>query len=423
MKDVRPVLVKMAGVSLTLMLHKPASAATDAFFNPGFLFSAGSGENPLGLGGEASVMILGKNDWGYGAFVQAQSYAADYARYAFGFQTGYFFGGEVGFAYLTTSQAHASTFGAHVGGFVSLAVIGAGLRFTVPFSSDSTPALPAHPVEASLVLTLKLPIPLGGTGQRFFQMGRPLRSLDGARLPRVAANRDWSDEATVPRLDALDDCARRRLAAEWLEDARAEHASIGTFSLLCLQLLGLGAPARLLGECQNAARDEVAHAKLCFALATAYAGRALGPGPLDISNLDPSGDFTTLARASFLDGCIGEGFAAKVARCALVPAADATVRRALAVIAADETRHAELAWSIVAWCLARSPATVKPALEAAAHALPPPDAPTSLGAAGNACLSASLRAHGRVPMSERRVLMARAEHRARRRLTRLLVHY
>jgi hypothetical protein len=137
MNNARFVLVKLAGVTLLLAVQTPARAA-DVFFNPGFLFSAGGGERAVGLGGEASLMAYPNDElWGYGGFLQAQSFGGDYARYAAGFQTGSLVGAEAGLVALTASDEHRSSMGAHLGAFVSLAVSGAGLRVTVPVGSGS----------------------------------------------------------------------------------------------------------------------------------------------------------------------------------------------------------------------------------------------------------------------------------------------
>jgi hypothetical protein len=48
---------------------------------------------------------------------------------------------------------------------------------------------------------------------------------------------------------------------------------------------------------------------------------------------------------------VAEGVAADVARTASMAATDPVVRDALAMIARDEETHAELAWSVLEWCL------------------------------------------------------------------------
>ena len=64
-------------------------------------------------------------------------------------------------------------------------------------------------------------------------------------------------------------------------------------------------------------------------------------------------DLDTLARESFVDGCVGEAIGAAIARRGAELAIDTVIGETLASIAADEQRHAELAWTIVAFCIER----------------------------------------------------------------------
>ena len=61
-----------------------------------------------------------------------------------------------------------------------------------------------------------------------------------------------------------------------------EHASVAAFARFTLHLMSLGAPAALVERSNAALADETLHAKLAFAIASGYAGRAIGPGPLAI---------------------------------------------------------------------------------------------------------------------------------------------
>lgn len=114
----------------------------------------------------------------------------------------------------------------------------------------------------------------------------------------------------LPQLQPVPDARRRPLADRWLEAAQMEHASIASFGRFALQLLRLGAPAELVQNAHVAALDEIEHARICFALASAYAGRAYGPGGLDgISGEFPS-DLRTVLCANVEEGCVGETLAA-----------------------------------------------------------------------------------------------------------------
>jgi hypothetical protein len=110
----------------------------------------------------------------------------------------------------------------------------------------------------------------------------------------------------------------------------------------------------LVARARSAAREEVRHARLCFTLASAYAGSELDPGPLPPNSFArPCPSLEALAIESLHDGCVAEGVAAAQARAAGRRARDPAVRAALRIIARDEAGHAALAWSIVTHCLRR----------------------------------------------------------------------
>jgi hypothetical protein len=116
------------------------------------------------------------------------------------------------------------------------------------------------------------------------------------------------------------------------------------------ELLSLGAPSELLLATQRALGDEIAHAEACFGLASAYAGRRVGPGPMSIQNVLPRAPSALeVARSAFLEACIGETVAAAEALAALEQATDPAVKAVLKRIAADEGRHAELGWRFLRW--------------------------------------------------------------------------
>src|SRR5690606_25004689 len=106
----------------------------------------------------------------------------------------------------------------------------------------------------------------------------------------------------------------------------------------------LGAPPHLLAATQRAMADEIDHARRCFALASAYAGEPIGPGPLDLGAKRPTTDRSAILEAVVREACVGETLAAIEARTALAHARDPAVRTTLERIAADELRHAQLGW-------------------------------------------------------------------------------
>lgn len=184
-------------------------------------------------------------------------------------------------------------------------------------------------------------------------IGRPFLVRQVARTAGVAGRSDWLDEPLRPNLVGLDAPVRERLASQWLHAARLEHASIAAFSRFLLELLAFGAPADLVARTIQAMDDERRHAELCFALASAYAGLPLGPGELDLEGALPAPSLEHSLLTAIREGCVGETVAALEAAELGERVADPTLRAVLARIAADEKRHAELAFQFVKWALLR----------------------------------------------------------------------
>lgn len=177
--------------------------------------------------------------------------------------------------------------------------------------------------------------------------GRPLIVEGQARLAGLERRSDWLQAFAGSAIwDA-------RIASEWLEDARMEHASIASFARFTLDLLQFGAPSLLVELAQRAGLDEIEHARKCFGLAARYGACESGPGPLLAADVRVSASLFHAACAAFEEGCIGETLAALQARAALELATDVEVRHTLAQIAEQEAAHAELAWRFVSWAVAR----------------------------------------------------------------------
>jgi hypothetical protein len=196
---------------------------------------------------------------------------------------------------------------------------------------------------------------LGAEGHRnCFQgaCGRPFLVLSEPRLPPVTARGDWL-ESSAPRVDHLTLAERGELAQHWTKLGQMEHASIAAFARFSLQLLALGAPPELVESCTQALADETAHTKLCFGIASAYAGHAIGPGPLDVARSLEVTALTDIVELVIAEGCFGETSAALEALEAAQTASDPVIQAAYARIAADEQRHAELAFRFVRWALQR----------------------------------------------------------------------
>jgi hypothetical protein len=182
-------------------------------------------------------------------------------------------------------------------------------------------------------------------------IGRPFMVADEARTAPVCSTDAWFD-ATLP-LPArpVDPRVARRLAAWFADAGRFEHASVAAFARFSLELLAFGAPPALLSAAQQAMIDETAHARVCFTLASHYAGEGVGPGPLSLAGIGAAVSLADAVEAAVIEGCVGETLAALEAAEAAADAPEPALRAAFERIAADERRHAELAWAFVRWAV------------------------------------------------------------------------
>ncbi len=255
--------------------------------------------------------------------------------------------------------------------------------------------------------------------------GRPFVVGGQARVAAVRERHDWM--AIVASLDtpaampasgvhrsanataetALDSETRARIATAWAHDASMEHASVASFARFTLELLALGAPADLVVASVNAGRDEIEHAVACFAIASRFAGKHLGPAPLDVGGATPAVDLASIVGAAIVEGCIGETLSALLAEARLALAEDDEVRAALRRIAHEEACHAELAWRFVGWAITSGGEAVR---EAAARAFTSAlaCAPQTWDASLRGITPDVLRAHGLLDEATAREVGARA---------------
>jgi hypothetical protein len=189
--------------------------------------------------------------------------------------------------------------------------------------------------------------------------GRPFLIAETACMAAVEARADWLDATLAPDASALTPLERAQLAAHWARLGQMEHASIAAFARFNLQLLSLGAPCALVEACNRALADETAHARVCFALASSYAGSAVGPARLDIEHCLAETNLAQVAKLVLREGCLGETVAALEAVAAAEVAGDCAVKRALTRIAQDELDHAQLGFQFVRWALTVSSVEVR----------------------------------------------------------------
>jgi hypothetical protein len=167
----------------------------------------------------------------------------------------------------------------------------------------------------------------------------------------------------APELAGLSPEQRAALAKFWSDNARAEHSSVAGFHRICLELIAHGAPLELLERSQKAAADELAHARVCYALASHYAGEPLGPGPMAIGTAVPiAATLVELAVATAREGCLAETSAAWLACELAARASDPAVQVVLEQIAREEAEHAELSWMTLRWAIEVGGAEVRNAV-------------------------------------------------------------
>jgi hypothetical protein len=231
-------------------------------------------------------------------------------------------------------------------------------------------------------------------------IGRPFLVEGQERLAEVVARADWCQgELDFGHLSPE---LRRAASAEWSRIGQMEHASVAAFARFALQLLQLGAPPELVELATAAMADETRHARLAFGVASSFAERPFGPGPLKVDGSLLETALLDVVRLTIREGCIGETTAALEAREAALHASSPDLARMLGGIADDEGRHAELAWRFVAWALEQDGEGVARVLEAELRR-----AQNELGQAGQTSASAdelTLLAVGVLPQHMRRAL-------------------
>jgi hypothetical protein len=204
-------------------------------------------------------------------------------------------------------------------------------------------------------------VDLGGrlgprAGQGCYVVGRPLRRDEGRAPLPIAVSGVVAPRSVhgAPADMSLDDDDRREAASVWAERACTEWASVPAFWELAQQLEGCGAPPALAQHARAAAEDEMRHALHATALAATLARAELALEPPVMSHRVSASGASALVRLaveSWLDGCVGEGTASACAVAEAELAAAVDLRAGHRIIAADEARHAELGWEILAWAL------------------------------------------------------------------------
>jgi hypothetical protein len=227
--------------------------------------------------------------------------------------------------------------------------------------------------------------------------GRPFLVQGVRRRAPVTGGQGWavaSDVAAAPVAH------RAALVAHWMRVGQMEHASVAAFARFSMALMHHGAPAELVRDAHLAALDEVRHARVCFGLAEAVGGAPVAPAGLDMTAaLDGELDLERMTRTLVAEGCVGETLAALQVSEAARQARDPALRAVLEGIAADETRHAALAWRTLAWLVEQHPHLADVARAALAEAggasRVPARAPGGDDLSAHGCLDEATRARVR----------------------------
>lgn len=184
-------------------------------------------------------------------------------------------------------------------------------------------------------------------------VGRPPpvrgRALFVDGIPRVA---------DVARLGVTEGGASDPALADKLRrDVLEEHASIAAFARTICELAALGAPTDLLAATARALDDEVRHTADTVAWAERLTGErwTIAPLPAAVAPLraGPTAP-AQLLRDVFRGGAIGETLAAAAAADE-AEHGPVEMRSFYERIAADEARHAALAFVTLRWLLERFP--------------------------------------------------------------------
>jgi hypothetical protein len=117
------------------------------------------------------------------------------------------------------------------------------------------------------------------------------------------------------------------------------------FERLESELARLSAPNALLESARRSRDDEVRHARISATLARRFGATASEPNVEPVRERSPF----AVALENAIEGCINETYAALVAHWQAETASDAAIACTMRGIAADETRHATLAWKVAAW--------------------------------------------------------------------------
>ena len=151
------------------------------------------------------------------------------------------------------------------------------------------------------------------------------------------------------------------LGAFFAAAAQLEAASVFAFERLARELVALSAPEALVAAAARSALDELRHSHAMTMLARRAGSE---PGAAQVGALPVRAPFA-IALENAVEGCVRETYGALLAHHQALAARDRQVRAVMAIIAEDETRHAQLAWQVAAWLEPRLPVAARAELQRA----------------------------------------------------------
>ena len=182
--------------------------------------------------------------------------------------------------------------------------------------------------------------------------GRPFMQNGEAKRAQTSNSNDWNKDTRI--YGQYSDEDRQEAGSWYLQNALFEHASIASFHKFALELMQLGAPPTLLTKVQAAIQDEIIHSQMAFGIACGLLGVPVGPDRMSI-HPQLAQNLKELAISTFTEGAIGESIAVVLAANQRVHTTEPLICEFLDQVIADESKHAELAWETLRWCLQKDP--------------------------------------------------------------------
>ena len=133
--------------------------------------------------------------------------------------------------------------------------------------------------------------------------------------------------------------------------ALLEAVSVHAFARLERELGAHGAGPELLRDVRRARRDEVRHTAMTARLAKRHGVEPVMPeAPVDGGAVR---SLVEIAIENAVEGCVRETYGATQGLVEARTTQDRTMARLMRGISIDECRHAELAWAVHGWAMAR----------------------------------------------------------------------